>query len=100
MTVFYPHTPKTKSDRLPFLVLVFLILSCIVGATFFFNSNINWNINKWCISTSAYNEAFDNGVNCGIDGLMFFVKRGQKEIDINEVRNKAQEFRKKKTKNE
>ena len=45
MTVFYPHTPKTKSDRLPFLVLVFLILSCIVGATFFFNSNINWNIN-------------------------------------------------------
>lgn len=42
----------------------------------------------------VYNEAFDNGVDCGVESLMFYVKQGKKEIDINEVHNKAQEIRK------
>ena len=97
MSVFYSHTPKTKNDRLPLLVLVFLMSSCVAGIIFFFNSFNhlnNWKINKWCISNSVYNEAFNNGVGCGVDALMFFVKQGKKEIDINEVYNKAQEIRK------
>jgi len=86
---------KQKKDKLPFVVLMVLLLFCVVGTAFFLNGN-NINLKKIGInsSTNVYNEAFDNGVNCGVDALMFFVKQGKKEIDINEVYNKAQEIRK------
>ncbi len=83
--------------------IIFLALLCVIGVTFLLYSNpldINWkkmSLNKQ-VQTNVYNEAFDNGVNCGVEALMFFVKQGKKEIDINAVRAKATELRKKENK--
>ena len=86
---------KDSKSPVSFFVFVIILLLCWGGAVI----NTNWknlSINKWCISNNAYNEAFDNGVNCGVNALMFFVKQGQKEIDINEVYKKAQEIKERK----
>jgi len=83
-------------------VFIVILLCCAVAVTLLLYSNqdINWkkmSFNKHGssnISTNVYNEAFNNGVNCGVEALMFFVKQGKKEIDINAVHIKATELRK------
>ena len=83
-----------KPKKMLAFILLWIILA--VGTVFLVyatNRCINCGNNN--VSTNACNEAFDNGVNCGVNALMFYVKQGKKEIDVNAVRNKAQELRKK-----
>ena len=90
-------TIQEKQNKLPIFVLLFLLLFSVIGIVFILtNNHINWKNLNITTSADVYNEAFDNGVDCGVNALMFYVKQGKKEIDVNEVHNKAIEIRKQK----
>jgi len=76
--------------------IVFLAF-CALGAAFWLYThyiNPYWKVSANNRDVTIYNCGFSNGVDCGVNALMFYVKQGKKEIDINEVRSKAQEIRK------
>jgi len=84
------------------LLFVFLILMAFGIAGIIFAINFNKKVSspeqQLLLKTNVYDKVFDDGVNCGINALMFFVKQGKREIEIKDVYKKAQEIRKEKNK--
>jgi hypothetical protein len=94
----YTMTNNLQSNKLPLFILLVLISFSIAGIIFAinFNKEVGSPEQQLLLKTNVLDKAFDDGVNCGVNALMFFVKQGKREIDVNAVYKKAQEIRKEK----